>query len=181
MNSQSEQGLPDGDDSRETEQFLSFLLAGEEYGIDILQVQEIRGWQPVTPIPNTPDFIKGVMNLRGSIVPIVDLRIRFDIDGVEYTPTTVVIVLHFKSQAGERTVGIVVDAVSEVYDLTLDDLKPPPELGGAISTKYMRGLATVDDKMVILLDITGLIDMEILKAVDGQAAEMAEEHDINKE
>lgn len=155
--------------SGNTEQFLSFMLAEEEYGIDILQVQEIRGWQPATPIPNTPDYIKGVMNLRGTIVPIVDLRLRFRMDSAEYTPSTVVIVLHVKSEKNDRTVGIVVDAVSEVYDLEVDALKPAPEFGRVISTEFMQGLATVGDKMVILLDINGLINTAVLDMVEEAA------------
>lgn len=154
----------------QTEQFLSFMLADEEYGIDILQVQEIRGWEHVTPIPNTPEYIKGVMNLRGTIVPVVDLRLRFKMDAADYSPTTVVIVLRISSEKGDRTVGIVVDAVSEVYDVALDELKSPPDLGGSISTEFMQGLATVEEKMVILLDINGLITEAVLdELVDADA------------
>lgn len=152
--------------SETTAQFLSFFLAEEEYGIDILMVQEIRGWGQVTPIPNTPPYIKGVMNLRGTIVPIVDLRIRFNMEKVEYGPTTVVIVLKLDSDTGQRTVGIVVDAVSEVYDLNASELQPPPDFGATVSTEFMRGLATVDKKMVILLDIGGLISTSVLDAVE---------------
>ncbi len=148
------------------DQFLTFMLADEEYGIDILQVQEIRGWESATPIPNTPDFIKGVVNLRGSIVPVIDLRLRFNLAQVEYGPTTVVIVLKIKGEKVDRTVGIVVDAVSEVYNVSAEEMKPAPDFGGIISTDFLRGLATMDEKMVILLDINGLINSEVLAIVD---------------
>jgi purine-binding chemotaxis protein CheW len=142
-------------------QFLTFMLAGEEYGVDILRVQEIKGWETSTEIPNTPDYIQGVMNLRGTIVPIVDLRRRFDLEKVEYSNTTVVIVLKIKSGESEKTIGFVVDAVSDVYNVTDEQLKPSPDFGSAVSTEFVKGLATVDEKMLILLDIDHLIDADI--------------------
>ncbi len=151
-------GLEAGDN---TNQFLTFMLAGEEYGVDILRVQEIKGWESSTEIPNTPDYIQGVMNLRGTIVPIVDLRRRFDLEKVEYSNTTVVIVLKTKSNETEKTIGFVVDAVSDVYNVTEEQLKPSPDFGNAVSTEFVRGLATVDEKMLILLDIDHLIDADI--------------------
>jgi purine-binding chemotaxis protein CheW len=145
-----------------TNQFLTFMLAGEEYGVDILRVQEIKGWETSTEIPNTPDYIQGVMNLRGTIVPIVDLRRRFDLEKVEYSNTTVVIVLKIKSSNdNEKTIGFVVDAVSDVYNVTDEQLKPSPDFGSAVSTEFVRGLATVDEKMLILLDIDHLVDADI--------------------
>lgn len=143
----------------ETAQYLTFILAGEEYGVDILRVQEIKGWDNATEIPNTPDYIKGVINLRGTIVPIVDLRTRFDLESIEYNKTTVVIVLKVMAAEGaERTMGFVVDAVSEVYNVSNEQLKPSPDFGSVVSTEFIKGLATVDEKMVILLDIDHLID-----------------------
>ena len=142
-------------------QFLTFMLAGEEYGVDILRVQEIKGWEDATEIPNTPDYIQGVMNLRGTIVPIVDLRCRFELERMEYSNTTVVIVLKTKSDDNEKTIGFVVDAVSDVYNVTEDQLKPSPDFGNAVSTEFVKGLATVDEKMVILLDIDHLVDSDI--------------------
>lgn len=143
----------------ETEQYLTFILAGEEYGVDILRVQEIKGWDNATEIPNTPDYIKGVINLRGTIVPIVDLRTRFDLESIEYNKTTVVIVLKvIAAEGAERTMGFVVDAVSEVYNVSSEQLKPSPDFGSVVSTEFIKGLATVDEKMVILLDIDHLID-----------------------
>ena len=142
----------------DTEQYLTFMLAGEEYGVDILRVQEIKGWDRVTPIPNTPMYVLGVINLRGTVVPVLDLRARFDLPAIEVGPTTVVIVLKIKSQDHERTLGVVVDAVSEVYNVSDDVIGPTPDFGGEISTEFVKGLARVDDKMVILLDVDNLID-----------------------
>lgn len=150
----------------DTEQFLTFLLAGEEYGIDILRVQEIKGWEEATAIPNTPDYIQGVINIRGTIVPIVDLRRRFNLSLLEYGATTVVIVLKVESGNRSRIMGIVVDAVSDVYNVPTDEMKPPPDFGTAISIEFVRGLATVDDKMVIMLDIDRLLNSDELKVID---------------
>ena len=150
------------------DQYLTFLLAGEEYGVDILRVQEIKGWDSVTPIPNTPAYLLGVINLRGTIVPIVDLRKRFSLESIAFGPTTVVVVVKVVSGDRERTVGIVVDAVSEVYSVASGQLKPPPDFGSTISTDFVKGLATVDEKMVILLDIDRLINVSVMEAM-GQA------------
>lgn len=149
-----------------TDQFLTFMLAGEEYGIDILRVQEIKGWEEATEIPNTPDYIQGVINIRGTIVPIIDLRRRFNLDLLEYGATTVVIVLRVESGERSRIMGVVVDAVSDVYNVPGDEMKPPPDFGTAISIEFVRGLATVDDKMVIMLDIDRLLNSNELKVID---------------
>src|ERR1700732_1218106 len=113
-----------------SEQYLTFLLAGEEYGVDILRVQEIKGWDKVTRIPHTPDYVLGVINLRGAVVPILDLRRRFGLETIAFGPTTVVIVVRVMSGRDERTVGVVVDAVSEVYNVDAAGTKPPPAVGG---------------------------------------------------
>ena len=147
----------------EVSQYLTFKLADEEYGVDIMKVQEIRSWETLTSIPNTPDFIVGVTNLRGIVVPIIDLRIRFDLDKVEYGGSTVVIVVKVNHKGGERIMGIVVDAVSEVYQITEEMIRETPELGGAISLEFIKGLATIDDKMIIMLDIDLLVSPEHLK------------------
>jgi purine-binding chemotaxis protein CheW len=139
------------------EQFLTFMLNGEEYGVDILRVQEIKGWESATEIPNTPPYIRGVINLRGTIVPVIDLRRRFELEAIEYTNTTVIIVLRIRSGDGEKTMGFIVDAVSDVYNVTQEQMKAAPEFGGQVRTDYVKGLATVDDKMVILLDIDQLV------------------------
>ena len=143
------------------QQFLTFIMDGEEYGVDILAVQEIRGWEETTNIPNAPEYIKGVINLRGTIVPIIDLRLRFGIQHVEYSPLTVVIVLKVEIAGELKTFGIVVDAVSDVYSLTLDEMKSPPDLGDG-KTEYLKGLVNVSDKMVILLNIERLLNLSDL-------------------
>ncbi|CAJ0735127.1 chemotaxis protein CheW [Ralstonia mannitolilytica] len=135
------------------EEYLAFTLGREEYGIDILKVQEIRGYETVTRIANAPDFIKGVINLRGIIVPIVDLRIKFQLDRVEYNQYTVVIILNLK----DRVVGIVVDGVSDVLTLQSQQIKPAPEFSGALDTEYIRGLGSIDERMLILVDIERLL------------------------
>lgn len=149
-------------------QFLTFILNGEEYGVDILKVQGIQGWSKVTPIPNTPDFMLGVINLRGAVVPIVDLRKRFQLDQVDYGPTTVVIVVKVKGEESERVVGMVVDAVSEVYNVNERDIKPSPNFSGSISTEYIRGLSMIENKMVILLEIDSLVNAGVLDLVPGE-------------
>ena len=145
-------------------QVLTFSLGEESYGIDILRVQEIRGWAPVTHIPQSPQHVLGVLNLRGSIVPIVDLRMRFSLPRAEYTPLTVIIVLSVESPQGRRDFGLVVDGVSDVIDVPVGDVKPPPELGRQSSTEFIAGLAAVSGRMVMLLDIDRLIGGEVAAA-----------------
>ena len=147
------------------QEFLVFTLGDEEYGIDILKVQEIRGYDQVTRIANTPAFIKGVTNLRGVIVPILDLRIKFDQDGVEYNDNTVVIVLNF----GRRVVGIVVDGVSDVLSLTAEQIRPAPEFAVTLSTEYLTGLGALGDRMLILVNIEKLLNSEEMALVDSAA------------
>lgn len=146
-----------------TDQYLTFMLQGEEYAVEILQVQEIKGWDSVTLVPNTPDYVLGVINLRGAVVPIVDLRKRFNLDAIKFSPTTVIIVVKVTDSDSENIVGIVVDAVSEVYRFNKDDVQPLPDLGNTISTEYVRGLVAMDDKMVILLEINRLISSAVLE------------------
>jgi len=150
----------------ETDQYLTFIMADEEYGVDILRVQEIRGWDTVTPIPNTPEYIKGVINLRGTIVPIVDLRTRFNLETIEYSQTTVVIVLKVMGKETERVMGIVVDAVSDVYNIESTDMKPAPDFGSVVNIEFVSGLATVMEKMLIILDIDLMLNSEDLAAID---------------
>jgi purine-binding chemotaxis protein CheW len=152
-------------------QYLTFMLAGEEYGVDILRVQEIKGWDKVTRIPHTPDYVLGVINLRGAVVPILDLRRRFGLEAIDFGPTTVVIVMRVGSGRDERTVGVVVDAVSEVYNVEAADTKPPPDVCGSIDTVFVKALATLEEKMLILLDIDRLIANSITdEPVPGVAA-----------
>jgi len=149
-----------------TNKYLTFVLATEEYAVDILRVQEIKGWSKVTPIPNTPDYIRGVINLRGTIVPIIDLRLRFSLDRLDYGQMTVVVVVKVVSGSRERIMGIVVDAVSDVYDVAENEIKPPPDFGSVISMEFIRGLATVNEKMVIILDIDRLLNSGELAIVE---------------
>ena len=143
-------------------EFLAFKLGAEEYGIDILKVQEIRGYDQVTRIANTPAFIKGVTNLRGVIVPILDLRVKFAQEDVIYNENTVVIVLNFEN----RVVGIVVDGVSDVLSLTQDQIRPAPEFAVTMSTEYLTGLGSLGDRMLILVDIEKLLSSEEMALVD---------------
>lgn len=143
-------------------EFLTFTLGAEEYGIDILKVQEIRGYDAVTTIANTPDFIKGVINLRGTIVPIVDLRIKFHLGTVEYNQLTVVIILNL----GHRVVGIVVDSVSDVLALAPEQIRPAPELSAGLDTRYLTGLGTVGERMLILVDIEKLMTSSEMELMD---------------
>lgn len=144
-------------------EFLTFTLGKEEYGVDILKVQEIRGYDAVTRLPDAPDYIKGVINLRGTIVPIVDMRLRFDCAQAEYNSFTVVIILNLR----ERVVGIVVDSVSDVMELAPEQLRPAPDLDSSIDAQCIRGLGSVGERMLILLDIERLmsgVDMGLATA-----------------
>jgi purine-binding chemotaxis protein CheW len=147
-------------------EFLAFTLGREEYGIDILKVQEIRGYETVTRIANAPDFIKGVVNLRGIIVPIVDMRIKFNLGTPTYDQFTVVIILLVQG----RVVGMVVDSVSDVTTLDANQIKPAPEMGTAFNTEYLIGLGTLDERMLILVDIDKLMSSAEMGLIEAQAA-----------
>lgn len=144
------------------QEFLIFTLGNEEYGIDILKVQEIRGYDQVTRIANTPTFIKGVTNLRGVIVPIIDLRVKFAQQDVSYDENTVVIVLNLS----QRVVGIVVDGVSDVLSLTAEQIRPAPEFAVTLATEYLTGLGALGERMLILVDIEKLLSSEEMSLVD---------------
>lgn len=150
-----------GEEDLIVSEYLTFTLGSEEYAIDILKVQEIRGYEPPTLIANAPPFIKGVINLRGIIVPIVDLRIKFNLGTIDYTPFTVVIILNV---AG-RVIGAVVDSVSDVISLNATQVRPAPDFSASFDTKYILGLATIDTRMLIVTDIERLMssaDMELI-------------------
>ena len=155
-----------GDGDSLGQEFLSFILGQEEYGIDILNVQEIRGYEAVTRIANAPEFIKGVVNLRGIIVPIIDMRIKFNLGTASYDELTVVIILNI---AG-RIMGIVVDGVTDVIMLSREQIKPPPEMGAALNSRYLTGLGTLDDRMLILLDIDKLMASDEMGLLDASVA-----------
>lgn len=146
-------------------EYLTFTLGAEEYGIDILKVQEIRGYDAVTKIANAPPFIKGVINLRGVIVPIVDLRIKFNLGSSTYDQFTVVIILNI----GKRVMGVVVDGVSDVIQMSSENLRPSPEFGSILDTRYILGLGTVDDRMIIVVDIERLMTSQEMSLVEAAA------------
>jgi purine-binding chemotaxis protein CheW len=148
------------------QEYLAFTLGSEEYGIDILKVQEIRGYEAVTRIANAPDFIKGVINLRGIIIPVVDMRIKFKLGTPVYDQFTVVIILNI----GGRIAGMVVDSVSDVTTLTPEQLKPAPEMGTAFTSDFLIGLGTIDERMLILIDIDKLMSSPEMGLSDTQAA-----------
>ncbi|MBV6448357.1 chemotaxis protein CheW [Nitrosomonas sp.] len=145
---------PNSDTSLTINEFLIFKLGDEEYGIEILKVQEIRSYEVITQIANTPDFIKGVINLRGIIVPIIDMRIKFSLSNASYDQFTVVIILNVSGQV----MGIVVDGVSDVLSLESNQMRPAPELGSALDTEYIMGLGTIDNRMLILIDIEKMVN-----------------------
>jgi purine-binding chemotaxis protein CheW len=148
------------------EQFLTFQLAGEAYGVEILKVQEIRGWEAVRVIPDTPNFIKGVLNLRGVVVPIVDLRERFSLERSKYSAKTVVIVLCVEHDTNSFVMGIVADAVSDVLDIKMEDIKKTPHFGAKINTRYMRGMHVYKQRMIMLLDVDKLLDPDEVESID---------------
>jgi len=143
-------------------QYLSFALGKEEYGVDILRVQEIRSWEPVSRIPNVPYYEKGVVNLRGSIVPILDLRERFNLSKAEYTPLTVVVVLQTGDNNKTRIMGVVVDSVSDVISVDKTEIQSAPDFGAKVSNEFINGLVSVNERMVMLLDVDKLLKLEEL-------------------
>ena len=147
-------------------EFLAFTMGQEEYGLDILRVQEIRGYEAVTKLANAPDYFKGVVNLRGIIVPVIDMRIRFNLGTPTYDQFTIVIVLNIRG----KVMGMVVDSVSDVTTLTADQIRPAPDMGSAMDTDYLIGLGTLDERMLILIDIDKLMSSEEIGLVDKLAA-----------
>ena len=149
-----------------SKEFLSFVLGDEHYALNIMSVKEIRGYEAVTKIANAPNFIKGVINLRGDIVPVVDLRLKFAVGEATYNEFTIVIMLN----VADRIVGIVVDAVSDVIRLADDEIRPPPEFGVGFDSRYLLGLVAIEDHMVILVNIESLISSDEFGLVDTQIA-----------
>ncbi len=149
------------------EQYVTFTVGSEEYGVNILSVREIRGWTPESRLPNLPDYVRGVINLRGIIIPIFDLRARFGGGATQVTKRHVVVVI----QVGERTRGILVDAISDILAIGHDSIKPPPDVdSGMIDAEYLSGLYTADDRMVTLLNVEKLFSVEAGEAADAAAA-----------
>jgi purine-binding chemotaxis protein CheW len=146
-------------------QYLTFILNGEHYGIEILKVQGVQGWQRVTQIPNMPAFLLGVINMRGDVVPIVDLRLRFALGSAEFTEQTVVVIVRVECLDHPRTIGLVVDAVSEVHTIHSADFRKTPEMGDSVGSEYLKGLGMVGDRMVILFDVERLVNGGVLAQV----------------
>jgi purine-binding chemotaxis protein CheW len=166
MNTESSFGLNDAVRKASHAEFLAFKLGQEEYGVDILKVQEIRGYENVTRIANAPDYVKGVVNLRGTIVPIVDMRIKFNLGTPTYDAFTVVIVLNISG----RVLGMVVDSVSDVTTLANEQIRPAPAMGSTLDTDYLIGIGTLEDRMLILVDIEKLMSSEEMQLVEKTAA-----------
>jgi len=146
--------------------YLTFSLADEAYGIGILKIKEIIGMLPVTSVPKTPDFVKGVINLRGKVIPVVDLRCRFGIEEIEYTDRTCTIVVEIEGQAGTVMIGIVVDSVSEVLNIKGEDIEESPAFGARLDTNYILGMAKMDGGVKILLDIDRVLSAEEVSGLE---------------
>ena len=151
--------------------YLTFTLAEEMYGLQILAVQEIIQMIPITAVPRTPDFVRGVINLRGKVIPVIDLRSKFDMDSVEDTEQTCIIVVEVASNDQAITMGVVVDEVAEVLDVAADQVEPPPSFGAAVDTTFILGMGKVDDKVIMLLDICRVLAGEELAMVGQMAQE----------
>jgi purine-binding chemotaxis protein CheW len=138
-------------------QVLTFSLGRETYGVDILRVKEIRGWSPVTRIPQSPDYMLGVLNLRGAIMPILDLRVLFALPSAEFTPATVIIVLSLNTAEGQRECGVVADNVRDVVDIALDNIRSVPTMNAGTASEFLQGITTIDEQMLILLNPDDLV------------------------
>jgi len=145
--------------------YLTFTLAEEEYGIGILKIKEIIGMMPITSVPQTPEFVKGVINLRGKVIPVIDLRLRFGMGEIDYTERTCIIVVEIDSQAGTVLIGIVVDSVSEVLNVKGDDIADTPTFGTKLNTEYILGMAKMEGGVKILLDINQVLSSEEISAL----------------
>lgn len=156
---------PGGTAPATPDEFLTFTLGQEEYGVDILKVQEIRGYDTVTRIPEAPDFIKGVINLRGTIVPVIDMRLKFRLAKAEYNEFTVMIILN----VARRVVGMVVDGVSDVMQLSADQIRPAPEFGSSVNTRFITGIGALEQRMLILIDIEKLMSSQDMALMDSVA------------
>jgi len=145
--------------------YLTFTLAGEEYGIGIFKIKEIIGMMPITSVPGTPEFVKGVINLRGKVIPVIDLRLRFGMEELEYTERTCIIVVDIDGQTGIILIGIVVDAVSEVLNIKNEDMEDTPAFGSKLNTQYIPGMAKMEGGVKILLDIDQVLNSEELSSL----------------
>ena len=148
---------------------LTFTLGEEEDGIGILKIKEIIGMMPITPVPQTPEYVKGVINLRGKVIPVIDLRLRFGMEELEYTERTCIIVVEIESQNGTVMIGIVVDSVSEVLNIKSDDIEDTPTFGAQLNTEYIMGMAKMEGGVKILLDIDRVLSSEEIASLDKTA------------
>ncbi len=157
-------------DAESQNEYLTFYLADEEYGVDILRVKEIRGWEHVTRIPNSPDYVKGVLNLRGAIVPIIDLRIRCNLEPKDYNEMTVVVILSVENNVNdsERIMGVVVDTISDVVNANLNDIQNTPEFDSSIEIEYIEGLATAGDNMLMLVNVDKLLNIDEISVINNE-------------
>ena len=156
VNTDTNEDIKEVAGNEELEQYLTFLLDGEEYGVEIIRVEGIQGWKEVTKIPNTPQYMLGVINLRGKVIPILDLRSLFNLELRNFDSTTVVIIVTLQVQGGQHTLGMVVDGISETYRINTNDIQIPSDLKNCRSVNYLKGLVSVDEKLVILLDLDNL-------------------------
>ncbi|THB81163.1 MAG: purine-binding chemotaxis protein CheW [Desulfobacteraceae bacterium] len=146
--------------------YLTFTLGEETYGIGILKVKEIIGMMPITPVPKTPEFVKGVINLRGKVIPVIDLRLKFSLDSIPYTERTCIIVVEIESDSGTVLTGIVVDAVSEVLNIRGEEIEPTPTFGSRLNTEYILGMAKIDGGVKILLNIDRILSAEEISGLE---------------
>ena len=153
----------------EGKKFLTFLMANEKYGLEILKVREIIGIMDVTPVPTTPAFVRGVINLRGKVIPVVDLRLKFGMDAKEDTQRTCIIVVHLTRESQEMIMGIIVDEVSEVLDIDQDQIEPPPSFGADIRTDFILGMGKVNQRVVTMLDIDRVLSEREIALVENSA------------
>ena len=144
------------------DQYLTFALGGEQYGTDVMRVQEIKAWEAVTRVPYSPPYILGVINLRGAIVPIIDLRVRFGLEQAPFDSTTVIVIVSVAGARSERVAGVVVDSVKEVHDIAAHRILPPPELPGSLDRRFVKAIADIDGKLIILLNMEALITSSIM-------------------
>ncbi len=146
--------------------YLTFSMADEEYGIGILKIKEIIGMMPITTVPRTPEFVKGVINLRGKVIPVMDLRLRFGMEAIDYTERTCIIVVEIQGQTGTIQIGIVVDSVSEVLNINGEDIEDTPTFGAKLNTEYILGMAKMEGGVKILLDIDKVLSSEEIDSLD---------------
>ena len=149
--------------------YLTFSLSGEEYGIGILKIKEIIGMMPITTVPQTPDFVKGVINLRGKVIPVIDLRLKFSMEKIDYTERTCIIVVNLKSRAADILIGVVVDSVSEVLNIKAEDIEDTPTFGTSLDTAYILGMAKMEGGVKILLDIDQVLNAEEVALLESAA------------